>query len=132
MLSDGKIRINNLTGSFSINGPNSKLLSDDIYIDGSKINGKFEVIDGKKMIANLVVEDQEKLNIKSDETIMFAKKAIYEKKNSIIELFENVEIQRGSEIITGDYGILNTLENSYKVSSNNSKKVKVIILNTNE
>jgi len=63
---------------------------------------------------------------------MYAKKAIYDKKNSIIELFENVQIERGSEIITGDYGILNTKNKSYKVSSKNSNKVKAIITNTNE
>ena len=38
--------------------------------------------------------------------------------------------KRGSEIITGDYGVLDTNKNSYKVSSNNSNKVKVIISNT--
>ena len=132
MFSDGKITVDNIGGIFSIYGHNSKLLSDSIYIDGSKIDGEFEIIDGKRSIANLIVEDQEKLNIKNDGIIMFAKKAIYDKKNSIIELFENVEIERGNEIITGDYGILNTLENSYKVSSRNSNKVKAIISNTNE
>ncbi|MBT3778330.1 MAG: hypothetical protein HOF83_09865, partial [Pelagibacteraceae bacterium] len=69
---------------------------------------------------------------KTDGIIMYAKKAIYDKKNSIIELFENVQIERGSEIITGDYGILNTKNKSYKVSSKNSNKVKAIITNTNE
>jgi hypothetical protein len=43
-----------------------------------------------------------------------------------------VQIERGSEIITGDYGILNTKNKSYKVSSKNSNKVKAIITNTNE
>ena len=63
---------------------------------------------------------------------MYAKKAIYDKKSSIIELFENVKVIRGNEIITGDYGRLDTDTNSYKVKSNNSKKVKVIISNTDE
>ena len=78
------------------------------------------------------VEDEKQLNIKSNEIIMFSKKAIYDKKKSIIELFDNVVIKRGSEIINGDYGILNTKKNSYKVSSKNSNKVKAIISNTNE
>ena len=132
MLSDGKIIVDNIGGVFSINGSNSKLISDNIYISGSKIDGDFEIIDGKRNIANLFVEDDEKLNIKTDEILMFAKKAIYDKKNSIIELFENVMIERGNEIITGDYGILNTMDKSYKVSSKNSNKVKAIISNTNE
>ena len=132
MLSDGKISVDNIAGSFSIIGPNSKLVSDNIYIIGSKINGSFEIIDGKRDIDNLKVEDEKQLNIKSNEIIMFSKKAIYDKKKSIIELFENVVIKRGSEIINGDYGILNTKKNSYKVSSKNSNKVKAIISNTNE
>ena len=132
MLSDGEISVNNIGGSFYIKGPNSKLLNDSIYISGSKIDGKFDIVDDKRGIANLVVEDQEKLNIKNDGLVMFAKKAIYDKKNSIIELFEDVEIERGTEIITGDYAIINTKENSYKVSSKKSNKVKAIISNTNE
>ena len=61
---------------------------------------------------------------------MFSKKAFYDKEKSIIELFDNVKIKRGSEIITGDYGVLDTSKNAYKVSSKNSNKVKVIITNT--
>ena len=132
MLSDGKISVDNFGGGFFIYGSNSKLLSDSIYISGSKIDGEFEIINGKRNIANLIVEDDKQLNIKTDGIVMFAKKAIYDKKNSIIELFEDVKIERGSEIITGDYGILNTKTNSYKVSSNNSNKVKAIITNSNE
>jgi len=130
MFSDGSIKVDNLNGSFLIDGKNSKLISDNIFILGSKINGIFEIIDGKRNISNLEVQDKKIINIKTDDTDMFAKKAIYDKKQSIIELFEEVKIKRGSEVITGDYGILNTNKNSYKVSSKNSKKVKVILSNT--
>lgn len=132
MYSDGKIHVDNINGSFFINGPNSKLLSEDIYIDGSKIKGSFDIINGNREISNLIVEDEEKLNIKTDDIIMFSKKATYNKKKSIIELFNDVVINRGNEIITGDYGILDTVKNSYKVSSNNSKKVKAVISGSNE
>ena len=132
MLSDGKIILDNVKGSFLIDGPNSKLVSDNIYITGSQINGSFDIVNGKRDINNLIVEDEKILNIKTDDIVMFSKKAIYNKKKSIIELFDNVEINRGNEIITGDYGILDTNKNSYKVSSNNSKKVKAIILGSNE
>ena len=44
--------------------------------------------------------------------MMFSKKATYNKKKSIIELFDDVKINRGNEIITGDYGILDTKNNS--------------------
>ena len=132
MLSDGKIIVNNLNSTFLIDGPNSKLVSDNIYITGSKIDGTFEIINNKRDIANLNVEDKNKLNIKTDDIEMFSKKAIYDKKKSTIELFDNVLIKRGNEIISGDYGIINTAKSSYKVSSNNSKKVKAIIVGTDE
>jgi lipopolysaccharide export system protein LptA len=132
MFSDGKITVDNLNGSFLIRGPNSTLISDNINITGSKINGSFHIIDGKRDIADLIVEDEKKLNIKTDNIIMFSKKAVYNKKKSTIELFEDVEINRNNEIITGDYGILDTKKNSYKVSSNNSNKVKAIILGSDE
>ena len=60
---------------------------------------------------------------------MFSKKAYYDKEKSVIELFEDVKINRGNEVIIGDYGILDTNKNSYKVSSKNSNKVKAIISN---
>lgn len=132
MQSDGEINLDNIKSSFYINGLNSKLISDNIYISGSEINGNFEVINDKREIANLTVEDEKKLNITTDDIVMFSKRAIYNKKKSIIELFEDVEINRGNEVITGDYGILNTKKNSYKVSSNNSKKVKAVIMSPNE
>ena len=132
MFSDGKITVDNLNGSFLIKGPNSTLISDNINITGSKINGSFQIIDGKRDIADLIVEDEKKLNIKTDNITMFSKKAVYNKKKSTIELFEDVEINRNNEIITGDYGILDTKKNSYKVSSNNSNKVKAIILGSDE
>jgi hypothetical protein len=131
MLSDGEITIDNSKESFLINGPNSKLISENINIIGSKISGTFNLINGKRDIGSLLVEDEEELNIKTDNIMMFSKKATYNKNKSIIELFDNVKINRGNEIITGDYGILDTKNNSYKVSSN-TNKVKAIITNTNE
>ena len=132
MLSDKEINVDNLSGNFSIYGPNSKLITESIYITGSKINGTFQTIDGKRTVGNIEVVDENKVNIKTDDIIMFSKKAIYNKKKSIIELFEDVEIIRGGEVITGDYGILETEKKSYKVSSNNSKKVKAVIIDSNE
>ena len=63
---------------------------------------------------------------------MFSSKAVYSKKDNIIELFDNVKVIRNNEIIVGDYAKINTLNESYKVSSKESKKVKVLIDNTNE
>ena len=47
----------------------------------------------------------------------------------IIELIDDVIIIRNEEKITGDYGTLDTSNNSYKIKSNNQNKVKVIIQN---
>jgi len=132
MFSDGEINVNNLKGSFFLNGLNSTLISDETYISGFKINGEFQIINEKRDITNLIVEDEIKLKIKTQDTVMFSKKAIFNKEKSIIELFKDVEIIRGGETITGDYGILNTKKNSYKVSSNNSKKVKAVISSSDE
>ena len=131
MYSNGKIVVNNLKGTFFINGMESKLISDEIFISGYKIDGIFEIIDNKRNVSELTVEDEKEVNIKTDNINMFSKKAIYNKTNSIIELFEDVKIIRGNEVITGNYGIFNTKEKSYKVSSNKNKKVKAILLNAN-
>ena len=131
MFSDGQIIVNNLSGAFQIIGINSILNSEDIYITGENIDGIFSTNDQKEIV-KLNVNDNQISNIKTDDLDMYSKKAIYNKKTSIIELFENVKIIRGSEIITGDYGTLDTEKNSYKVKSNNANKVKVIITNSDE
>ena len=130
MFSDGSITVDNLEGSFSIKGSNSKLISDDIFITGFVINGVLSNVNGTREISNLEVQDENILSIITEDTEMFSKKAFYDREKSIIELFGSVTIKRGNEIITGDYGILDTNKNSYKVSSKNSKKVKAIISNT--
>ena len=130
MFSDGSITVDNLAGSFSIKGSNSKLISDTILITGFMINGILVDENGIREISNLEVHDENILSIITEDTEMFSKKAFYDKEKSIIELFDSVTIKRGSEIITGDYGVLDTKKNSYKVSSNSSNKVKVIISNT--
>ena len=60
---------------------------------------------------------------------MYAKKINFDNKTSIIELIDNVSIIRDGEKITGDYGTLDTENNSYKIKSNDKTKVKVIIQN---
>ena len=57
------------------------------------------------------------------------KKLFIVKKNNTIELFENVKVERGKETILGDYGLINLLNDSYSVKSNNSKKVKIFMKN---
>ena len=60
---------------------------------------------------------------------MYARKIIFNEDKSTIELIDNVTIIRNEEKITGDYGTLDTSNNSYKIRSNNQNKVKVIIQN---
>ena len=132
MLSDGRIEVNNKDGIFVLTGPNSSMSLEDINITGENIDGQFSTIDENREVIKLNVKDEKISNIKTNDVDMYANKAIYNKKNSIIELFENVKIIRGNEIITGDYGTLDTDTNSYKVKSNNSNKVKVIITENNE
>ena len=110
--------------------PYTMIGSDGVPASGAnphpRLYGCFPKILGK------YVRDEKISNIKTNDVDMYANKAIYDKKNSIIELFESVKVIRGNEIITGDYGTLDTDTNSYKVKSNNSKKVKVIITENNE
>ena len=132
MFSDGIIEVNNLDGTFLINGKNSKLKNDDITINGSDIKGKFSSNNDINEIVELYVEDQNICNIKTNEIDMFSLKAKYNKEKNIIELIDNVKVIRGKEIITGDYGYVDIESNSYKVTSNNSSKVKVLISQENE
>lgn len=129
MYSDGSIYLNNALGNFLINGENSKLQNTEVYIEGNIIEGKFNNNKSTTEITELNVFDDKNLYIKNNDLDMYAKKAIYKKNINIIELFEDVKIIRGAETITGDYGIFNTVKNSYKVKSNNNNKVKVKITN---
>ena len=60
---------------------------------------------------------------------MFANNIKFKNETSLIELIDNVTIIRNGEKVTGDYGTLDTKNNSYKIKSNNQTKVKVIIQN---
>ncbi len=134
MFSDGEIMVNNLNGDFIISGSNSSLSAQDIYIEGEYIDGIFEnnPETETKDIVLLNVNDDEIGYIKTENTDMYANIVKYDKQTSLIELENNVKIIRDGETITGDYGTLDTETNSYKVKSKNSKKVKVIISNTDE
>ena len=132
MLSDGSIEINNVSGEFKIYGSNSKLITDDIKIIGENIKGKYVVVDGKNIIDQLNVEDKIQVNIQTETSNMFAKRAKYNKQQNIIELFGNVLIIKDNESITGDYAKMNTLDESYFVETEKTKRVKVILEKENE
>ena len=127
MFSDGYIEVNNISGEFSLKGLNSKLINDNVIIEADSIDGVFANSNGNKDIISLNVIDIEISYIKNNDTEMYAKKINYNYKTSIIELIENVTIIRNDEKITGDYGTLDTKNNSYKIKSNNQKKVKILI-----
>ena len=129
MYSDGSIEVSNLSGNFILEGLNSKLIGENILIKGRSINGIFSDVSDRKEITLLKVIDENKSYIKNNEVEMYAKKINYNNETSIIELIDDVSIIRNEEKITGDYGTLDTTNNSYKIKSNNQNKVKVIIQN---
>ena len=71
MFSDGSITVDNLAGSFSIEGSNSKLISDTIFITGFIINGILIENNGSKEISNLEVQDENILSIITEDTEKF-------------------------------------------------------------
>ena len=129
MYSDGFIEVNNLNGDFNLEGLNSKLINESIFIKGEKIEGIFTNTGDQKEITFLNVIDKEISYVKNNNAEMYAKKINFDNKTSIIELIDNVVIIRNGEKITGDYGTLDTKNNSYKIKSNNDTKVKVVIQN---
>ena len=132
MFSDKEIKINNITGNFRVNGQNSRLKSDKIDITGYLIKGKFSQIENINEVELLYVEDKTQINIKTETLDMYALRADYDKKINIIELFDNVKIYRENESILGDYAKINTLTESYKVTSKESGKVKALLDKTDE
>ncbi len=132
MKSDGFIEVNNSNGKFKLNGPNSRLLGDNIDIKGSLIEGIFININNVNEVQEMYVEDNSGVNIQTETLNMFSQKAKYNKKEDIIELFDNVKIIRNNESVTGDYAKINTVNESYKVTSNDTKKVKIILNETAE
>ena len=129
MFSDGFIEVNNLSGDFFLKGTNSKLVNDNIIIKAETINGNFSENANEKEITYLEVIDKNISYVKNNDTQMYAKKINFDYDTSVIELIDDVIIIRNEEKITGDYGSLNTRNNSYKIKSNNQNKVKVIIQN---
>ena len=127
MNSDQMIKVNNLDGSFYLKGNDSKLENENIYILGDMIEGKYTTINKVNEISNLLVIDDNQLNIKTSKLNMYASKATYNKKDNITELTDNVKIIRDNEIITGDYAKINMIKQSYKVISDKSSKVKILI-----
>ena len=113
MFSDGFIEVNNLNGDFFLKGTNSKLINDNIIIKAEKINGNFSEKANEKEITYLEVIDKNISYVKNNDTEMYAKKINFDYDTSIIELIDDVIIIRNEEKITGDYGTLDTRNNSY-------------------
>ena len=127
MFSDGFIEVNNLNGDFSLKGSNSKLINEGIIIEAYSIDGNFVDNNNIKEITFLEVYDEKISYVKNNDTEMYAKTINFNHDTSIIELIDNVTIIRNEEKITGDYGTLDTMNNSYKIKSKNKNKVKAII-----
>ena len=132
MNSDELIEINDTNKTFYLQGDNSKLKSKDLLIIGSLIKGQYDEFNGTNEVTNLDVESKTLIRIQTDKLDMYSLKAIYNKKENLIELFDKVKIIRDNEIIIGDYAKINTLTESYKVTSKESGKVKVLLDKTDE
>jgi len=132
MKSDGSIDLNNSSGEFKLLGINSQLITSEIQILGEDIWGTYINIEGENVVEKLNVVDKKQVNIKTETSNMFAMKAKFNRQNNIIELFENVKIIRDNELITGDYGKINTADESYKIVSDKSNKVKAWLNEVNE
>ena len=105
------------------------MINESILIEAKSIDGIFSSSLDTMKITFLKVFDEEISYVKNNNTEMYAKKINFDNKISIIELIDDVVIIRNGEKITGDYGTLDTKNNSYKIKSNNDTKVKAIILN---
>ena len=132
MFSNQLIKVNHLTGKFILIGKNSSIITSDSKIYGSKIDGIYKMIDKNYEVQEMIISDNQEVNIQNATLNMFALKAHYSKKNDTIELFENVKIIRGKEIILGDHAIIDIVNQSYKVKNKDSNKVKVLISESNE
>ena len=130
MYSNELIKVNNISGEFNLKGKNSQLKTDSIEIFGSSIEGVYIKVNETNEIETLYVEDEKESIINTETSSMYALKAIYNKQDNLIELYEKVKIIRGGEILTGDYAEMDTLSEKYKIKSNNNKKVKALITNT--
>ena len=128
MFSDGFIEVSNITGEFFLKGLNSKLRNENIIIRGFSIDGIFSNNNDIKEILYLNVSDEKISYVKNNDTEMYAKKINFDSSISRIELFDEVTIIRNDEKITGDYGTLDTKNNSYKIKSKDQSKVKALIL----
>ena len=129
LYSDGFIEVSNLNGDFLLKGINSKLVNENIIIKAETIKGNFSEVANEKEITYLEVIDKDISYVKNKDTEMYAKKINFDHVTSIIELIDEVTIIRNEEKITGDYGTLDTKNNSYKIKSKNQTKVTVIIQN---
>ena len=132
MKSNQSIQVNNLTGKFKLIGLNSQITTSDTIIIGSIIDGIYINVNGENVVQTLHAEDKTQVNIKTKTLNMFSKKADFDRENNIIELFDNVKIFREGELITGDYARINTVDESYYVTSNTTKKVKVLLKRKDE
>ena len=132
MFSDGFIEVDNIRGDFSLKGLNSRLVNENILIKASSIDGVFSDVVDKKEITFLKVFDEKISYVKNNDTEMYAKNINFNGETSIIELIDDVVIIRNEERITGDYGTLDTINNSYKIKSNDQGKVKIVIQNNEQ
>ena len=111
-------------------GPNGAGKTTTFYIIVGLVKpDQGSIILDKLDVSNLPIYLRGKLGISylPQEASIFRGMSVEDNLLSIIELIENVTIIRNGENITGDYGTLDTKNNSYKIKSKDQTKVKAII-----
>ena len=126
IFSNGTIQVKNIEGEFYIEGDGSELISENIIIKGNKIDGKFSSETNLREIVFLDIYDDNIAYVNDNNSEMFANLIKYNKKTSLIELEKNVKKINKGEIITGDYGTLDTKSNSYKYNQDSNKVIAII------
>ena len=98
-------------------------------VEAEIIDGIFSNSSNSKNILFLNTFDKEQSYVKNESSEMYAIEIKFDNNSSLIELIGDVKIIRNGEEIIGDYGTLDTKNNSYKIKSDKQKKVKAIIIN---
>ena len=107
MHSDGSIEVNNTSGNFNLNGPNSKLKAENIKIVANEIKGIFNSNESTNEIILLNVNDKKIAYVDTNNIKMYANKINYNKKISTIELMDNVKIISDMLFTISDGEIIN-------------------------
>ena len=79
MKSDKYIMIDDINSKFKLEGSISELITDNLNIIGSDINGSYKQVNGENEIVTLIVKSDKLTEITTDKLQMFSAEAIFSK-----------------------------------------------------